>query len=173
MHDRQGTQNGIHKNAVDFQENKGDENTWRMLVVQRALFSGITTPGDDPSIRDNETPALELGILELKSMYGLSQTEYLPSVSTLIIFLHGQSQSIDPRVLPALPNLAKPLPKKADFALAFNKAHPEVNGFYCSLSFGGRHLQLSQMANTYTRRCAMFPGLEIKASDGSEDEKLN
>jgi hypothetical protein len=66
-----GTVCGVVKNAADCQENKRDENAWCMLVVQRVLFSGIATPGDNPSICDDESPVPEPGILELNSMYGL------------------------------------------------------------------------------------------------------
>ncbi|KAI9760992.1 MAG: hypothetical protein M1840_002163 [Geoglossum simile] len=145
-----GTVCAILKNAADCQENKRDENAWCMLVVQQALLSGITTAGDDLSIiHDEKTPVPVPGILELNSI---------------------QSQSIDPRFLPALPNSNKPPSKKADFALAFNKANAEVNRLYRSLSFSKPHLQLSQMTDTYTRHCAMFAGLEVKAPGWNGDE---
>jgi hypothetical protein len=62
--------------------------------------------------------------------------------------------------------------KKADFVLAISRHHPCVATLYEHLSFAGRRLALSQMMDAFTKRLALFAGLEVKPMGGDAKEAV-
>jgi hypothetical protein len=77
---------------------------------------------------------------------------------------------IDPTFLPAVDHI--PVNKKADYALAFTPDNLGIGSLYNKLSLGGHNYTLSHMSDTYTSRIAIFCGIEVKSTAGSETEAL-
>ncbi|KAI9764599.1 MAG: hypothetical protein M1840_008328 [Geoglossum simile] len=106
-----------------------------------------------------------LGVVQkvLEEVIGASQSSFLELNSV-------QTQSIDPIMLPTVDHV--PLPKKADYALAFKPDNSEIGSLYNKLSLGGHSYTLSHMTDAYTSRIVMFCGIEVKPPMESETEAL-
>jgi hypothetical protein len=77
---------------------------------------------------------------------------------------------IDPTFLPTVDHI--PVTKKADYALAFTPDNLDIASLYNKLSLGGHNYILSHMSDAYTSKIAMFCGIEVKSTAGSETEAL-
>ncbi|KAI9771741.1 MAG: hypothetical protein M1839_002756 [Geoglossum umbratile] len=106
-----------------------------------------------------------LGVVQkvLEEVIGASESSLLELDSV-------QSQLIDPTFLPAVDHI--PVNKKADYALAFTPDNLGIGSLYNKLSLGGHNYTLSHMSDTYTSRIAIFCGIEVKSTAGSETEAL-
>ncbi|KAK5019301.1 hypothetical protein LTR39_000457 [Cryomyces antarcticus] len=82
-----------------------------------------------------------------------------------------QSQAIDPMLLPQMPNKVR-INRKADYALAFSCRKEDILSVYEKVSLGGHGYNLSQTTDAFTKRVALFSGLEVKQSNGGNTEAL-
>ncbi|KAL9627355.1 MAG: hypothetical protein Q9164_007629, partial [Protoblastenia rupestris] len=79
-----------------------------------------------------------------------------------------QTQNLDNDFLPVFQGDTI-TPKKTDFALPFSPQHPTINQQYAALNIG-EGINLSHMADDYTRRLAMLAGAEVKRDGEKESE---
>jgi hypothetical protein len=70
-----------------------------------------------------------------------------------------------------MPNKAR-VSKKVDYALAFSTRREDVFSIYERVSLGGLGHTISQTTDAYTKRIALFSGLEVKQSNGGNTEAL-
>ncbi|KAK5020687.1 hypothetical protein LTR60_000298 [Cryomyces antarcticus] len=92
--------------------------------------------------------------------------------SSLMLQLKSvQSQAIDPMLLPQMPNKVR-INRKADYALAFSCRKEDILSVYEKVSLGGHGYNLSQTTDAFTKRVALFSGLEVKQSNGGNTEAL-
>ncbi|KAK5215850.1 hypothetical protein LTR96_011324 [Exophiala xenobiotica] len=83
-----------------------------------------------------------------------------------------QTQSIEPRFLPTLPEATNPFAKKADIALAFKPYHDRVRQFLEDVRSKRPGMSLSQMSDAYTSSVVLGCGVEIKESGGDYNEAV-
>ncbi|TKA79582.1 hypothetical protein B0A49_08194 [Cryomyces minteri] len=92
--------------------------------------------------------------------------------SSLMLQLKSvQSQAIDPMLLPQMPNKVR-INRKADYALAFSCRKEDILSVYEKVSLGGLGYNLSQTTDAFTKRVALFSGIEVKQSNGGNTEAL-
>lgn len=62
--------------------------------------------------------------------------------------------------------------KKADYAFCFACDNDEVLSLYKRVSLGGAGFAISQTSDAFTKRIALFSGVEVKQDDGGKKEAL-
>ncbi|KAL4741738.1 hypothetical protein BDV11DRAFT_167873 [Aspergillus similis] len=82
-----------------------------------------------------------------------------------------QTQSIDPGLLPRLPH-QNVVSKKVDYTFAFSIRDPEVNETYNNFWNAYPEQTVSQTTDPFTKRVALFSGIEVKESNGGNTEAL-
>ncbi|KAL4912581.1 hypothetical protein BDW62DRAFT_214895 [Aspergillus aurantiobrunneus] len=82
-----------------------------------------------------------------------------------------QTQNIDPCLLPRLPH-KNALSKKVDYTFAFSIRHPQVKETYKNFWNASPDQTVSQTTDPFTKRVALFSGLEVKQSNGGNTEAL-
>jgi hypothetical protein len=83
-----------------------------------------------------------------------------------------QTQSIDSRFLPILPETTVPFAKKVDIVLAFKPYHDRVRKILEEVRSKRPGMNMSQMSDAYTSSVVLGCGVEIKASGGDYDEAV-
>lgn len=89
----------------------------------------------------------------------------------LILLDFRATQAIRQDLLPQL-NSKIVIQKKADYAWSFSSQHPTVGKWYHRLSLAGQGLSLSQITDSFSKRIALYCGVEVKRSGGDDQESL-
>ncbi|KAL3439937.1 hypothetical protein BJX65DRAFT_315282 [Aspergillus insuetus] len=82
-----------------------------------------------------------------------------------------QTQSIDPGLLPRLPH-KNAVSKKVDYTFAFSIRDPQVKDIYNDFWNTFPDQTVSQTTDPFTKRVALFSGIEVKQSNGGNTEAL-
>ncbi|OGM50938.1 hypothetical protein ABOM_000522 [Aspergillus bombycis] len=82
-----------------------------------------------------------------------------------------QSQTINPELLPIMPNNYR-VQKKCDYAFSFHRNTQQVSDLYGALTCTGAGGALSQTMDSNTKRWLLFSGLAVKHENGGKDEAL-
>ncbi|KAE8409029.1 hypothetical protein BDV37DRAFT_237876, partial [Aspergillus pseudonomiae] len=82
-----------------------------------------------------------------------------------------QSQTINPELLPIMPNNHR-VQKKCDYAFSFHIHTQQVLDIYDALVRAGAGGALSQTMDSSMKRWLLFSGLEVKNENGGKDEAL-
>ncbi|KAE8153589.1 hypothetical protein BDV25DRAFT_21724 [Aspergillus avenaceus] len=90
---------------------------------------------------------------------------------TILQLKNVQSQTIDPNLLPRMRD-KHPVSKKVDYTFAFSIREPQVTETYDHFLIASPHQTLSQTTDPFTKRVALFSGVEVKQSNGGGTEAL-
>lgn len=90
----------------------------------------------------------------------------------LTVDINRQTQTINPELLPTLPDSTFPLARKADLALAFNPYHPDIKGPWDDVRMKLPDICLSHMSDAYTSTLISGGGIEAKEPGGDYNEAI-
>lgn len=110
------------------------------------------------------------GDQQCASAAGPGSAPRYPAISNF--FWTRQTQSIESRFLPTLPDTAVPFAKKADVALTFKPYHDRVRSSLEAVRRKRPGMTLSQMSDAYTSSVVLGCGIEIKESGGDYNEAV-
>ncbi|PLB51607.1 hypothetical protein P170DRAFT_422603 [Aspergillus steynii IBT 23096] len=82
-----------------------------------------------------------------------------------------QTKNIDPCLLPRLPH-KNAVSKKVDYTFAFSVRDPQVKETYNNFWNAFPDQTVSQTTDPFTKRVALFSGIEVKQSNGGNTEAL-
>ncbi|KAJ5249497.1 hypothetical protein N7524_011813 [Penicillium chrysogenum] len=82
-----------------------------------------------------------------------------------------QTQTIDPLLLPRLPHKTR-VSRKIDYAFAFSVRDQQIKNMYDSVAIALPNQTISHTTDPFTKRVALFSGIEVKQSNGGKMEAL-
>ncbi|KAI9035299.1 uncharacterized protein KD926_003772 [Aspergillus affinis] len=82
-----------------------------------------------------------------------------------------QTQTISPSLLPRLPHKCR-VSRKVDYAFAFSARNRRVKTTYDDFAIASPDPTISQTTDPFTKRIAIFSGVEVKQSNGGKVEAL-
>lgn len=82
-----------------------------------------------------------------------------------------QSQTVDPNFLPQMPGKVR-ISRKVDYTFIFPIRNPQVRAIYDKITTSQPSRTISHTTDPFTKRTALFSGIEVKQSNGGKKEAL-